>query len=217
MNVPKHLQTTWTLVGGLSEPSKLPGYAYSLPASVCITGSKLHKKTGSVCEKCYALKGRYNFNCVQQAMHRRLASITLPEWVPSMVALIKWAHAKGYDHFRWHDSGDIQSVDHLDKIKAVADGVPEVSFWLPTREAAIVSKSKYPTPSNLVIRESCHFIDAYYPSKNGNLTSTVHSSGGNIPPSPITYKCPAYTQGGKCGSCRACWDPTVQNVSYPKH
>jgi len=28
----------WTLVGGLSKPSKMPGWAYGLPAAECKTG-----------------------------------------------------------------------------------------------------------------------------------------------------------------------------------
>jgi hypothetical protein len=31
------------LVGGLSKPSKMPGWAYGLPAKECKTGSKLVK------------------------------------------------------------------------------------------------------------------------------------------------------------------------------
>jgi hypothetical protein len=35
------------LVGGLSKPSKMPGWAYGLPAKECKTGSKLVKVKGS--------------------------------------------------------------------------------------------------------------------------------------------------------------------------
>ena len=45
------------LVGGLSKPSKMPGWAYGIPAKECKTGSKLRQVKGSTCEKCYALKG----------------------------------------------------------------------------------------------------------------------------------------------------------------
>ena len=31
----------WDLVGGLSKPSKMPGWAYGIPAKECKTGSKL--------------------------------------------------------------------------------------------------------------------------------------------------------------------------------
>ena len=37
------------ITGGLSAPSKMPGPAYNLPASQCITGAKLVNVPGSVC------------------------------------------------------------------------------------------------------------------------------------------------------------------------
>ena len=74
------------ITGGLSKPSKMPGPAYNLPATQCITGAKLVKIPGSVCHGCYALKGRYRFNNVQQALERRAASIKHPDWVKAMVA-----------------------------------------------------------------------------------------------------------------------------------
>jgi hypothetical protein len=55
------------ITGGLSKPSKMPGPAHNLPAVACKTGAKLVKVPGSVCAGCYALKGRYRFNNVQQA------------------------------------------------------------------------------------------------------------------------------------------------------
>ena len=47
------------ITGGLSKPSKMPGPAYNLPASQCITGAKLVNVKGSTCSGCYALKGNY--------------------------------------------------------------------------------------------------------------------------------------------------------------
>ena len=46
------------ITGGLSKPSKMPGYAYNLPAIHCKTGSKLAQVPGTTCHGCYALKGR---------------------------------------------------------------------------------------------------------------------------------------------------------------
>ena len=51
----------WALVGGLSKPSKMPGWSIGIPAKECNTGSKLVNVEGSVCEGCYALKGCYVF------------------------------------------------------------------------------------------------------------------------------------------------------------
>jgi len=33
----------WALVGGLAKPSKMPGWAYGIPAKECKTGKKLRK------------------------------------------------------------------------------------------------------------------------------------------------------------------------------
>jgi len=64
------------ITGGLSKPSKMPGPAFNLPAQACITGSKLVKIPGSVCSGCYALKGRYRFPNVKEALTRRLEGLT---------------------------------------------------------------------------------------------------------------------------------------------
>ena len=92
------------ITGGLSKPSKMPGPAHNLPAWRCITGVKLQKVPGSVCAGCYAMKGRYRFRNVREALERRQQALTEPRWVDAMVTLIT-----GEAWFRWHDSGDIQS------------------------------------------------------------------------------------------------------------
>ena len=191
------------ITGGLSAPSKMPGPAYNLPATQCITGAKLVKVPGSVCHGCYALKGRYRFSNVRQALARRLESLKHPRWVEAMTALIQ-----GEPWFRWHDSGDLQSSWHLKQIFEVCNRTPETSHWLPTREARILNLMDPDIiPTNLIIRMSSHMIDqgpvTFWP-----WTSTV---------STTTKTCPAKDQGNECKSCRACWDRSVSNVTYPKH
>jgi hypothetical protein len=63
-----------------------------------------------------------------------LASIS---WVDSMVKLIS---SSGEAYFRWHDSGDLQSLQHLLDIVRIAEQLPNVSFWLPTKEKGLVYK-----------------------------------------------------------------------------
>ena len=29
--------------------------------------------------------------------------------------------------------------------------------------------------------------------------------------------CEAYSRGGKCSGCRACWDKSVATIAYPAH
>lgn len=199
------------ITGGLSRPSKMPGPAYSLPASECRVGSKLAKVPGTTCFNCYALKGRYSFPNVQTALHRRLDSLEDPRWVEAMVTQI---HSSKTDYFRWHDSGDIQSVQHLQKIAEVCKQLPKVKFWLPTREYQIVKDFRMSNeiPKNLTIRLSAHKVD-FSPPVFGLPTSTVHTKGNSI----VGTECEAYKRENKCGPCRACWDARVANISYPKH
>ena len=190
------------ITGGLSAPSKMPGPAYNLPATQCITGAKLVKIPGSVCHGCYALKGRYNFSNVRLALARRLESLKHPRWVEAMVDLID-----GEPHFRWHDSGDLQSAWHLKQIFEVCNRTPETYHWLPTREARFLPLNHDSIPKNLIIRMSSHKIDqgpvTFWP-----WTSTVSTK---------SKTCPAKDQGNQCRDCRACWDRNVSNITYPKH
>ena len=114
--------------GSLSKPSKMPGWSIGLPAKECKTGGKLQAVPGSVCYDCYALKGCYVFKVVQDAQYRRLAAIKSPSWVQAMAHLI---NSKKPDVFRWHDSGDVQDLNHLKKIYEVCRLTPSKRHWLP--------------------------------------------------------------------------------------
>jgi len=200
-------------VGGLSAPSKMPCHGFSIPAKYCKTGQKLRNVADTICSKCYALKGRYGFPNVQNALERRFANLKNELWVQAMTIAIRGTESSGY--FRWHDSGDIQDLDHLDKIVQVARNLPEIKFWLPSREFSTVAAWKRRNgdlPSNLTIRLSALKINGAPPTTIAKLlglvTSGVTKSG---------FNCPAPSQGNKCLSCRACWDKTVENVNYKLH
>jgi hypothetical protein len=175
------------IVGGLSKPSKMPGWAYGIPAAECKTGKKLQDVVGSTCEGCYGLE-----------------AIKSPLWVGAMALLI---NSKKSKWFRWHDSGDIQDVDHLLKIFAVCKLTPETRHWLPTREAWTQDFLDQ-VPGNLTLRFSMPMIDQPAAGSWAN-TSTVVSGQGRT--------CPAPDQSNECKDCRACWDPSVRNVAYGKH
>lgn len=204
----KSLKHAKAVAGSLSEPSKMPGYGYGISAEVCITGSKLAQIPGTVCHDCYALKGNYQWPGVKAAHVFRLSGLNHPQWVEAMVFMIG---RTGTEYFRWHDSGDLQGVWHLEKICEVARQLPCVKFWLPTREKSFVrehQRSHNAPPGNLVIRVSSALVDGPPPAGFGN-TSTVLSTG--------VASCPAPHQNNQCGACRQCWDPGVKNVSYQKH
>jgi len=140
-----------------------------------------------------------------------------------MVKIITVSHARGKNRLgesidvgfhRWHDSGDLQSVDHLAKICEVARLTPKIKHWLPTRELAFVKAYQAAggvVPRNLVIRVSATMVDGPA-TKAWATTSTVHHAS-----KAQGRTCPAPSQDNACGDCRACWNPRVKNVSYHKH
>ena len=199
MNTKEALQ----IVGGLSKPSKMPGWAYGLPAKECKTGSKLAQQPNTVCSGCYALKGCYVFKVVQDAQYRRLQAIKDPRWVQAMAHLI---NSKKPDVFRWHDSGDVQDLDHLNKIYEVCRLTPDKRHWMPTREAWIKDHVAR-APDNLIIRFSMPMIDQE-PAGSWSHTSTVVTAAAT---------CPAPNQGNECKDCRNCWNKDIKNISYGQH
>ena len=212
-----------TVCGTLTSTSKMPCKSYSLPTEACITGFKMSQIAGSICSSCYADKGFYKMyaNNIKPAQFSRLDSINGEHWVSGMVSLI------GSDeYFRWHDSGDLQSVEHLEKIVQVALLTPNCMHWLPTREYSIIKDyirkhGRDSIPNNLKIR-----LSAMYPDKKvvipvslqgiSNVTvSNVHTSLVSLKANDLGNACKASDQGGECRDCRLCW--TDKPVSYLMH
>lgn len=205
------------LIGGLSRTSKMPCRSYSLPTAACVTGAKMAKVAGSICSGCYANKGNYvkYAASIQPAQYRRLDSLQRVDWVALMVAAI------GTDqYFRWHDSGDLQNVEHLEKIAAVARATPHCRHWLPTREYGMVAAfiaNGGEIPDNLVVRLSAMFVDqpvkvpASLQGAAGIAVSHVHSKS-----EPHGNACHAPAQNGECRDCRACWQ-RHGSISYHQH
>lgn len=204
-----------SICGTLTQTSKMPCKSYSLPTESCHTGFKMAQIEGSICSMCYADKGFYKMyqNTIKPAQFARLDSLSDPDWVSGMVSLI------GLDsYFRWHDSGDLQGLSHLEKIAEVCSLTPSTKHWLPTREYAIVKQyiAKHGSiPSNLTIR-----LSAMYPDQSvvipkslqgikGITASNVHTKA------PLGEVCQAPKNDGSCKDCRVCWSDTV--VSYELH
>ena len=190
------------ITGSMTRTSKMPGLSYSLPAWECKTGSKLRKIKNSVCSACYALKGNYTrYKAIKAAQYVRLASLNNELWTAAIVTQIK-----RQKYFRWHDAGDVQDVQHLNKIYEVCRLTPDTRHWMPTREAWIKDHldSK---PDNLVIRFSAPMIDQAAPASWPN-SSEVVTEGAT---------CPAPQQGNSCGDCRNCWNPEIKTIKYGKH
>jgi hypothetical protein len=205
-------------VGGLSTPSKMPGLSYGIPAKDCAVGSLLRAAgKHTVCGNCYAHKGMYVFPNVKDALQRRLNILrrNLSQWQTDMVELLclKYRNKTGDDRvFRWHDSGDIQGMPHLEAIVAIARSLPTIRFWLPTKEYAIIRGWVHRNgrfPRNLAVRVSAPIVGQAMVPIQYTVSSTVGRGRG--------FQCPAYTQGGQCLDCRECWSKSRRTVDYPQH
>lgn len=211
----------------LGHAGKMPCATYGISALKCKTGGKLAKVAGSICSTCYAnpeLSATYAYPSVIAGHAKRLAAILADPfaWAQGMAELIT-REANAY--FRWHDSGDVQSLEHLRAIAWVAEATPHVRHWLPTKEFGTVRR--YLTifgrfPANLTVRLSAPMIGEALPESLralGLQWSVAHYHGEALPDAEHgAESCHAYEnpQGSGCGDCRACWD-APRPVSYPVH
>jgi hypothetical protein len=110
--------------------------------------------------------------------------------------------------FRWHDSGDLQSMEHLQKIVDIATATPDIKHWLPTKESNLIKNFKGVIPENLIIRLSGSFVDGKAPLYKN--TSTVVSNKDKA-------TCRSFENDGQCKDCRKCLDSSIKNISYLNH
>ena len=203
------------------------GFSYGLPAQIsCRVGSRLSKQKGSACFGCYARGGNYLYPSTKTAHGRRLESVKKLKsktfralWVNAMAFLINNVaknHDKSMWFFRWHDSGDLVSIDHLRTIADVAKATPQIKHWLPTKEIGIVKRflKTDKIPSNLTIRLSAYYVDKPEDFNLDLPTAVVYTekiSG--------IRECPAILNHKGCheNKCRACWSKKVKSVGYKKH
>lgn len=212
------------LGGDLStKNSKMPGSTFGLSTAGCKVGTELRKVCGSVCEKCYAHKLEKIRPSVKLGWQNRTDAVNAAmtngnsnKWVSAMAQRIQQlAEKSGEFYHRWHDSGDLQSFEHLVMIVEVCELTPQVNHWIPTKEKAIIKRylrTFGSFPENLSVRVSSAMIGEF-PAQIGCGTSTVHRKEKPY----AGHECPAYKQGGQCGDCRACWNQQVTNISYPLH
>lgn len=232
----KTKKEAWDYVGGLSEPGKMPGYGWSISAKRCKRGTVIREAAksdnpkikaifeNSTCGKCYAMKGRYSFSNVQNSLENRFNALQKPLWVEAMSFLLKEE-----EYFRWFDSGDLQDIDHLNKIIEVCKNTPKCKHWLPTREVGILREfigdaDKNPFPRNLCVRISSDFINlkpvAEFKYCNISTTSDKEwyerNKKGNIKNCPVTTD-HAIKSCDDAGKCRNCWNKNIYRINYLIH
>ena len=197
----------------LSKTSKLGTFSWSLAAFDTCSGSR--NKDGSVvpaCQGCYARGGFYRFGAAKRVRAHNLQDWKREDWVADMVTALS-----KQTHFRWFDSGDLYSVKLAEKIYQVMMLTPQVKHWLPTRMvkfskfAAVIDRMR--SLPNVMVRFSSDSVTGeFIPGVHG---SVIVEAADTAPES--TFVCGAYTRGGKCGDCRACYDREVDVIAYPAH
>ena len=207
---------------------KILGSTWSIPPDTCHVGSTLREIEGSTCFNCYDFASYKMYPSVRVGRTNNLelyraakSADMLPEFGEALAKQIENISANkakreepGSSLHRWFTGGDLQDIEMLRMFVYVANLLPNMRFWLPTREAAIVRKylASNPAgfPGNLIVRISSAMVDGA-PLTSFDHTSTVHTEENE------GHACPAYQQGGNCQDCTACWDKSVVNVSYKAH
>ena len=218
-----HLSKHWNLKtakkitgGGITKKNKkMPFYNYDLSAYDCDKGTQLRKVANSVCSKCYATNGNFQYPSVKLSHQYHIESLNNGfNWVLGMAYQILKTETK---FFRFHASGDLQSIEHAKQIINLAKLTPSCKYWIPTRETRILKELKELDifiPKNCVFRVSAPMIDGHLNSKVFKNTSSVITSAKKAHGKNI---CPSLNQGGKCLDCRACWNGKIKNINYLLH
>ena len=202
--------------------TKMPGSTFAVTTTKCKVGGKLAKIKDSTCFHCYADRlEKLRPSVAQGWTNNYLKATTMisrhPEqWARAMAFQInKLAEKTGEPYHRWFDGGDLADISMLRAIVLTCELTPSIKHWLPTRETGVVKaygKQYGAFPVNLVVRVSSPMIDDKPIAGHAN-TSTVHRKGSDH----VGVACEARSRGNQCGPCRACWDSTVPNISYPLH
>lgn len=197
----------------LSKASKMPCKSWSLEALKTCPAS--HNPDGSLvpaCQGCYATTGNYNFPNVKAPREHNRKDWKRDEWVQDMIQELDTER-----YFRWFDSGDVYAIGLAEKILEVMEQTPWVKHWMPTRMHKFkkfrpVLKRMEALP-NVVVRLSSDSILGE--TIEGNTTSTICPSVDEVPKGAIL--CDAPSRGGKCGTCRACWNKDIPVIAYAAH
>ena len=191
--------------------TKMGSTTFAIDAFACKVGSKLAKIEGTPCFSCYARKLQKLRPSVDTGWKANLAKWNASDpilWIKAMAFQIERYNVDGFH--RWFDSGDLQSLEMQDAIVEVAKATPTIQHWLPTQEREIVKQYSKAIPDNLIIRVSASMV-------NGDKPSFDHASQVFYKVDPKGFECGASKRGNACGPCKACWDKSIDFISYPKH
>jgi len=195
----------------ISKTSKMPCKSWSLEAIATCPASKGEDgELVDACKGCYATTGFYLMKDAVNLRRYNSEDWKREEWVSEMVYELR-----KQTYFRWFDSGDVAWLKLAEKIYQVCEQTPNVRHWLPTRmykfpkfKAILDKLNELP---NVRVRFSSDSIE-------GDFTNEHASTIIPYADSPIeAFICEAYSRGGKCGDCRACWNKSIPMIAYVAH
>jgi hypothetical protein len=195
----------------ISKTSKMPCKSWSLEAIATCPASKGEDgELVDACKGCYATTGFYLMRDAVNLRRYNKEDWKREEWVSEMVYELR-----KQTYFRWFDSGDVAWLKLAKKIYQVCEQTPHVRHWIPTRmykfpkfKAILDKLNELP---NVRVRFSSDSIE-------GSFTKEHASTIIPYADSPIeAFICEAYSRGGKCGECRACWHKDVPMIAYVAH
>jgi hypothetical protein len=220
----------------LSKTTKMPCYSWNLPALKACPAAQLSFKLlgeDSICSQCYATKGFYAmYQTVKDALQARfdfvLNSIKNDNgetFVKTMVNLIQKAVKKQKENiFRLHDSGDLFSKAYIKTWISICKALPEVRFWIPTREWIRSSDELKELASlpNVALRPSALKFNDLPPKVEGFASGSTVVDSLEKAKELNCFACPATIKGNPktCDGnrCRACFCVSARkSIAYIKH
>lgn len=214
----------------------MPGHAFGLPAGdACPVAKAMADDPDSICGKCYALRGHYQYPVVKRTGNERLKwvrdSIDADggsEFIAELCRQIKAKYPFGVGVFRIHDRGDFFNVGYINAWYEIVKQFPNIKFWVPTREWALPHKRealrKLATLSNVTVKPSALTFNSI---PCPEATEGLDAASGVCDSIEIAQRlgfqvCPSTIKGNAktCGEneCFKCFDKSVKTpVAYLRH
>jgi len=195
----------------VSKTSKMPCKSWSLEAIATCPASKGEDgELVDACKGCYATTGFYLMGNAKKLREHNSEDWKREEWVSEMVYELR-----NQTYFRWFDSGDVAWLKLAEKIYQVCEQTPNVKHWIPTRmykfpkfKAILDKLNELP---NVRVRFSSDSVEGDFTNEHASTIIPYADSPTDA------FICEAYSRGGKCGDCRACWHKDVPMIAYVAH
>ena len=195
----------------VSKTSKMPCKSWSLEAIATCPASKGEDgELVDACKGCYATTGFYLMGNAKKLREHNSEDWKREEWVSEMVYELR-----NQTYFRWFDSGDVAWLKLAEKIYQVCEQTPNVKHWIPTRmykfpkfKAILDKLNELP---NVRVRFSSDSVEGSFTKEHASTIIPYADSPTDA------FICEAYSRGGKCGDCRACWHKDVPMIAYVAH